>query len=62
MPLEDRAAIIERFCSEFEQRGPQIATELTWQMGRPQRFAASEVRGTLERARYMNAIARDRTR
>ena len=57
VPLAERAAIIERFCSEFEQRGPQIATELTWQMGRPQRFAASEVRGTLERARYMIAIA-----
>jgi acyl-CoA reductase-like NAD-dependent aldehyde dehydrogenase len=57
VPLGERAAIIERFCSEFEQRGPQIATELSWQMGRPQRFAASEVRGTLERARHMNAIA-----
>jgi acyl-CoA reductase-like NAD-dependent aldehyde dehydrogenase len=57
VPLAERAAIIERFCSEFERRGPQIATELSWQMGRPQRFAAGEVRGTLERARYMSAIA-----
>jgi acyl-CoA reductase-like NAD-dependent aldehyde dehydrogenase len=55
--VAERAAIIERFCSEFERRGVQIATELTWQMGRPARFAGSEVRGTLERARYMSGIA-----
>jgi acyl-CoA reductase-like NAD-dependent aldehyde dehydrogenase len=57
VPVAERAAIIERFCSEFERRGAQIATELTWQMGRPVRFAGSEVRGTLERARYMSGIA-----
>jgi acyl-CoA reductase-like NAD-dependent aldehyde dehydrogenase len=57
VPVAERAAIIERFCSEFERRGVQIATELTWQMGRPVRFAGSEVRGTLERARYMSGIA-----
>src|ERR1700674_4550065 len=57
VPIAERAAIIERFCGEFEQRGTQIATELTWQMGRPIRFAASEVRGTLERARYMTGLA-----
>ena len=57
VPIAERAAIIERFCGEFEQRGAQIASELTWQMGRPIRFAASEVRGTLERARYMTGVA-----
>jgi acyl-CoA reductase-like NAD-dependent aldehyde dehydrogenase len=57
VPVAERAAIIEHFCSEFERRGVQIATELTWQMGRPARFAGSEVRGTLERARYMSGIA-----
>jgi len=57
VPLAERAAIIERFCSELEQRGPQIATELSWQMGRPIRFAPNEVRGTLERARYMSGVA-----
>ncbi|HTD30376.1 MAG TPA: aldehyde dehydrogenase family protein, partial [Steroidobacteraceae bacterium] len=54
--LAERAAIIERFCSEFERRGAEIATGLSWQMGRPIRFAPSEVRGTLERARYMTAV------
>ena len=57
VPLPERAAIIERFCTEFEQRGPRIAAELSWQMGRPIRLAPSEVRGTLERARYMSGIA-----
>ena len=42
---------------QFEQRGAHIAEELTWQMGRPARHAPNEVRGTLERARYMIAIA-----
>jgi acyl-CoA reductase-like NAD-dependent aldehyde dehydrogenase len=56
-PLAERAAIVARFCAEFERRGTEIATELTWQMGRPIRFAPSEVRGTLERARYMMSIA-----
>jgi acyl-CoA reductase-like NAD-dependent aldehyde dehydrogenase len=57
VPLAGRAAVMERFCSEFERRGPAIATELAWQMGRPIRFAPSEVRGTLERARHMIGIA-----
>src|SRR6266481_1647201 len=57
VPIAERAAIIGRFCGEFERRGTQVATELSWQMGRPIRFAASEVRGTLERARYMAGVA-----
>ena len=57
VPLNERAAIIERFCVEFERRGADIASGITWQIGRPIRFAPSEVRGTLERARYMVAAA-----
>jgi acyl-CoA reductase-like NAD-dependent aldehyde dehydrogenase len=56
-PIVERAAVIERFCGEFERRAAQSATQLSWQMGRPIRFAPSEVRGTLERARYMSGIA-----
>ena len=55
--IAERAAILTRFCDEFEKRGAQIAEELTWQMGRPARYAPNEVRGTLERARHMIAIA-----
>ena len=57
VPVAERAAVMERFCSEFERRGAQVAEGLCWQMGRPLRFAPSEVRGTLERARYMIGIA-----
>ena len=57
LSIAERAAPMERFCAAFETRGAQIATELSWQMGRPIRYAPSEVRGTLERARYMIGAA-----
>jgi acyl-CoA reductase-like NAD-dependent aldehyde dehydrogenase len=57
VPVAERAAILERFCAAFEARGAEIAAELTWQMGRPSRYAPNEVRGMLERARHMVAIA-----
>lgn len=56
-PVSERGALLTRFCEEFERRAGEIAGELSWQMGRPVRFAPSEVRGTLERARYMIQIA-----
>ena len=56
-PLEQRIQILERFCAAFEARSDEIAGELTWQMGRPLRYSPNEVRGTLERARYMIEIA-----
>jgi acyl-CoA reductase-like NAD-dependent aldehyde dehydrogenase len=57
--VAERAAICLRFCDSFEARRDAIALELTWQMGRPIRYSANEVRGTLERARYMIEIAPD---
>jgi acyl-CoA reductase-like NAD-dependent aldehyde dehydrogenase len=57
VPLADRARILTRFCDVFEAKRDEIALELTWQMGRPSRYAPNEVRGTLERARHMIAIA-----
>jgi acyl-CoA reductase-like NAD-dependent aldehyde dehydrogenase len=56
-PVADRARILSAFCDRFEAAGPGIALELTWQMGRPIRYSPNEVRGTLERARHMIAIA-----
>jgi acyl-CoA reductase-like NAD-dependent aldehyde dehydrogenase len=55
--IADRAKILSRFCDIFESQRADIATELTWQMGRPIRYSPSEVNGTLERARHMIAIA-----
>jgi acyl-CoA reductase-like NAD-dependent aldehyde dehydrogenase len=57
VPVAERAEASTRFCQEFEKRAARIAKELTWQMGRPVRYAPNEVRGTLERARHMIAIA-----
>jgi len=57
VPIAERAAVCSRFCDQFESRRDALALELTWQMGRPIRYAASEINGTLDRARYMIAIA-----
>jgi acyl-CoA reductase-like NAD-dependent aldehyde dehydrogenase len=57
VPVAERAAIMERFCSAFETRSGDLAPELSWQMGRPLRYAPNEVRSTVERARYMTGIA-----
>jgi len=57
VPLADRTHILTRFCDLFDAKRDEIALELTWQMGRPSRYAPNEVRGTLERARHMIAIA-----
>jgi acyl-CoA reductase-like NAD-dependent aldehyde dehydrogenase len=55
--ISERAAILGRFCSHFEANAAQIAAEITLQIGRPIRYSPNEVRGTLERARHMIAIA-----
>src|SRR5579871_5785381 len=57
VPIAERAAICSRFCDQFESHREPYALELTWQMGRPIRYAASEINGTLDRARNMIAIA-----
>ena len=57
--IAERAAICRRFCDAFEARRAAIATELTWQMGRPIRYTANEVGGMLDRARHMIDIAAD---
>jgi len=57
VPVAERAAICRRFCDAVEARRMAIALQLTWQMGRPIRYSANEVNGTLERARHMIDIA-----
>ena len=52
-PVAERARIAHAFANEFENRREEIALELTWQMGRPISASPGEVRGTLERARFM---------
>jgi acyl-CoA reductase-like NAD-dependent aldehyde dehydrogenase len=57
VPVAERAAILTAAVDGFVARREEIATELTWQMGRPIRFTPSEVAGFEERARYMIEIA-----
>jgi acyl-CoA reductase-like NAD-dependent aldehyde dehydrogenase len=57
VPVAERIRIVNAFSAAFEKRRDKIAEEITWQMGRPLAAAPGEVRGTLERARHMTAIA-----
>jgi acyl-CoA reductase-like NAD-dependent aldehyde dehydrogenase len=60
-----QASIAERarFCLAAVEAmlamGDEIPQELAWQMGRPVRYGAGELRGFAERARYMIGIAQD---
>jgi acyl-CoA reductase-like NAD-dependent aldehyde dehydrogenase len=58
-PVVERVRIMNAFCTAFENRRDEIAAEITWQMGRPLCASPGEIRGTLERARYMTAVAEE---
>ena len=60
--VPERARICRAFADAFEKQRDTIANELSWQMGRPISAAPGEVRGTLERARYMIDAAGDALR
>ncbi len=56
--LEERIAICRKALQYFLDRTPEIARELSWQMGRPIRYAGFEIsKGFKERAEYMMGIA-----
>ncbi|MFP8879494.1 MAG: aldehyde dehydrogenase family protein [Myxococcota bacterium] len=55
--IADRAAICTRMVDAFVAKRDEIASEISWQMGRPICQAAAEVAGFEERARHMIAIA-----
>jgi acyl-CoA reductase-like NAD-dependent aldehyde dehydrogenase len=57
LPLASRCALLSRAVDAFCAKGAEIATEITWQMGRPSRHAPGEIRGFEERARYMLGVA-----
>ena len=58
-PLEERKTLCSRAVDAFVANKAMIAEELCWQMGRPIRYAANEVRSFADRARYMISIADD---
>lgn len=55
--IDDRAALCTAFVEAMLSMGDEIVPELAWQMGRPVRYGAGELRGFEERARHMIAIA-----
>lgn len=56
--LEQREAICRKAVEYFLNNADEIGLELTWQMGRPVRYTANEIRkGFQERANYMISVA-----
>ena len=59
-PVAERVRIVEAMIQFMESNASSIATELTWQMGRPVRYTPNEIlRGFQERARFMAQIAEE---
>lgn len=57
VPLAERAKYCSAAVDAMLAMKDAIVPELAWQMGRPIRYGAGELRGFEERARYMIAIA-----
>jgi len=57
LPLADRAGYCSAAVDAMLSMKDEIVPELAWQMGRPVRYGAGELRGFEERARYMIGIA-----
>ncbi|MCP2068457.1 UNVERIFIED_ORG: acyl-CoA reductase-like NAD-dependent aldehyde dehydrogenase [Pseudomonas reinekei] len=55
--LSERAALCSAAVDAMLSMQEDIVPELAWQMGRPVRYGAGELRGFAERARHMIAIA-----
>jgi acyl-CoA reductase-like NAD-dependent aldehyde dehydrogenase len=58
-PLAERARYCTAALEALLAMRDEIAPEIAWQMGRPVRYGAGELRGVEERARHMIAIAAD---
>ncbi|KAG8995023.1 hypothetical protein FRB94_009497 [Tulasnella sp. JGI-2019a] len=58
IPLDGRIAIAEKFAEEFVKLNEEIVQDLTASMGRPISQNGGEIRGTLERAKFMISIAK----
>lgn len=57
VPVAERASVCSRAVDAFVGHKKEIAEEISWQMGRPIRYAPGEVGGFEERARHMISIA-----
>ena len=59
LPIAERAVYCSAAVDAMIAMTEEIVPELAWQMGRPVRYGAGELRGFEERARYMIAIAEE---
>jgi acyl-CoA reductase-like NAD-dependent aldehyde dehydrogenase len=57
LPIAERAKFCSAAVDAMLAMRPEIAPELSWQMGRPIKYAGGELGGFEERARYMIALA-----
>jgi acyl-CoA reductase-like NAD-dependent aldehyde dehydrogenase len=57
VPLRERMAVCRRFADGLAVAAERLAPELTWQLGRPIRFAPREVTTAADRARRMIDLA-----
>ncbi len=57
VPVPERGRILSAAVDAMLAMKDEIGLELSWQMGRPIRYAAGELKGFEERARHMIAIA-----
>ena len=57
VPIDERARYCTAMVEAVIAMSDAIVPELAWQMGRPVRYGAGEMRGFAERARYMIGIA-----
>jgi len=56
--VEERASFCLKAVEYFVEHADEIGLELTWQMGRPIRYTANEIKkGFQERAKYMISVA-----
>ncbi|MGF1701108.1 aldehyde dehydrogenase family protein [Photobacterium makurazakiensis] len=58
-PLSQRKSICHKAIDALLSHKSMIASELSWMIGRPIKYAASELKGVEERARYMIEISDD---
>ena len=56
-PLAERIALVKAAVAALNAMAPRVVEELAWQMGRPVRYGAGELRGFEERARLVASAA-----
>lgn len=57
LPLAERLPLLHAMVDAFVAQTTELGPELSWQMGRPVRYGAGEVRGFEDRARTMLRLA-----